>query len=122
MKITNLDLVDAKTGEMHLPFMNYCGPGTRLDIKLNEDKSPKPGFEPVDRVDEAALKHDIAYKNRNFRARHEADKVIINEVLNIPNPTARERCESCIVIAIMFIKKMIDSAIITIIDYFASRE
>jgi hypothetical protein len=48
-------------GEKHLSGMNYCGPGTNLELKLNDDDTPKPGFLPIDRVDEAALRHDVAY-------------------------------------------------------------
>ena len=29
-------------GEMHLPSHNFTGPGTRLDLRLNADSSPKP--------------------------------------------------------------------------------
>ncbi len=30
-------------GEKHIPGYNYCGPGTRLDIRLDENDNPKPG-------------------------------------------------------------------------------
>ena len=60
----DLDIVDVFNAclpfEKHLPGMNYCGPGTNLLKKLNDDgKTLKKGYEPVDRVGEAALKHDI---------------------------------------------------------------
>ena len=38
-------------GEKHLPGYSYCGPNTRLDIRLDENDSPKPGEEPINRVD-----------------------------------------------------------------------
>lgn len=124
MDQTDFDLVDVLNtiipGEKHLPYMNYCGPGTRLDLKLNEDGTPKPGFEPVDRVDQAALKHDIAYsRNTDFRGRHEADKVMIKEILKIPSPTYRERFERCIVIPILCIKRFFGALLIRIMDLFA---
>jgi hypothetical protein len=46
-------------GEMHLPGMNYAGPGTRLDLRLNDDGTPKQWSMPVDRVDLAAYHHDL---------------------------------------------------------------
>jgi hypothetical protein len=35
-------------GEMHLSGMNYAGPGTRLDLRLNDDGTPKTWSMPVD--------------------------------------------------------------------------
>ena len=62
---TDLNFVDVLNAalpfEKHLPGMRCCGPGTRLDRRLDENGKPLPGNEPVDRVDEAALKHDLAY-------------------------------------------------------------
>ncbi len=37
-------------GEKHLPFYNYCGPNSRLDIRLDENGYPKIGEEPINRV------------------------------------------------------------------------
>lgn len=123
MDETDLDIVDILNtvfpGEKHLPGMRYCGPGTRLDLKLNVDGTPKPGFEPVDRVDEAAMKHDWSYKlHDDLRNRNKADKEMINDLLNIEEPTRREWCERCIVIPIMFLKRLIGSLILKCMDKF----
>ena len=48
-------------GEMHLPGMNFAGPGTRLDLRLDSSGRPKIDSIPVDRVAEAAYRHDMAY-------------------------------------------------------------
>ena len=97
-------------GEKHLPGMQYCGPGTRLDLKLNEDGTPKPGFEPVDRVDEAALKHDLAYsRHSDLKHRNQADKDMLKDLMSIERPTCRERLEKCIVVPIMYIKSLFGS-------------
>jgi hypothetical protein len=48
-------------GEMHVPGMNFARPETHLDLRLNPDGTPKLGSPPIDRVDEAAYHHDIAY-------------------------------------------------------------
>ncbi|ESO85716.1 hypothetical protein LOTGIDRAFT_155209 [Lottia gigantea] len=71
-------------GEKHLPGHNYTGPGTRLDLRLDQNDKPKQGEEPVNRVDAAALKHDILYRNKDIISRHEADKQMIIELENIP--------------------------------------
>ncbi|ESO92069.1 hypothetical protein LOTGIDRAFT_163073 [Lottia gigantea] len=75
------------SGEKHLLGHNYTGPGTRLDLRLDENDKPKPDEEPVNRVDAAALKHDILYRNKDIKFRHKTDKEMINELGNIPNPT-----------------------------------
>ena len=121
----DLDIVDIINaiipGEKHLPGMRYCGPGTRLDLRLDEDGTPMPGCEPVDRVDKAALKHDIAYsKHDDLRHRNKADKEMIHNLLNIERPTCRERCEQCIVLPILFLKRLIGSLILIIMDLFSS--
>ena len=48
-------------GEMHLPGHSFTGPNTRLDLRLNPDGSWKEWSKPVDRIDYAAYKHDLAY-------------------------------------------------------------
>jgi Phospholipase A2-like domain len=49
-------------GELHIPSMNFAGPGTRLEYRLNDDNTPKEWSQPVERVDLAAYYHDLAYK------------------------------------------------------------
>jgi len=49
-------------GEHHFPGYNYLGPGTRLDIRLDDSSKPKKGEEPINNLDTTALKHDITYK------------------------------------------------------------
>ena len=123
MDETDLDITDIINtiipGEKHLPGMRYCGPGTKLDEKLNPDDTHKPGCKPVDRVDEAALRHDVAYRNHSdLRNRNKADKEMIHDLLNIERPTCRERCERCFVLPIMFVKRLIGSLILLIMDFF----
>ena len=111
----DLDIVSALNTilpfEKHLPGMRYCGPGTRLDLRLDEE--PYPGNEPVDRVDEAALKHDLEYsKYEDLKHRNKADKQMLQDLINIEKPTRRERFERCIVIPILFLKSLISSLIL----------
>src|SRR6266550_1029379 len=56
--------------EAHLPGgYQYAGPGTKLAQKLEK------GVKPKNKLDEAAMYHDIAYtKSNNLADRHNADK------------------------------------------------
>ena len=60
---------------------SYLGPGSRVDIRLDDNDQPKPGEEPVSPTDELALHHDIAYRDAEkqdseiaLQMKHEADK------------------------------------------------
>ena len=103
---SNIKLPWAKfPGEMHLPGHSFTGPGTRLDLRLNPDGSYKTWSKPVDRVDNAAYHHDLAYyKYSDTAHRNEADRIMVNELKNIENPTFRERAERAIVIPILATK------------------
>lgn len=116
---TDLDFVSmlntALPFEKHLPGMRYCGPGTKLDLRVDENGNPYPGNEPVDRVDQAALKHDLAYdKYDDLRRRNHADKEMLHDLYEIKQATCRERLERCIVFPIMFVKCLIGSLILRI--------
>jgi Phospholipase A2-like domain len=101
--------------EKHLPGMRYCGPGTNLGNRLHPDGTPKPGNEPIDRIDEAAMRHDIQYCLYNDRRhRLEADKVMIKELLAIKKPTCRERLERMVVLPFLFIKRIMSACLLKI--------
>ncbi|ESP02296.1 hypothetical protein LOTGIDRAFT_172175 [Lottia gigantea] len=95
-------------GEKHLPGHNYTGPGTRLDLRLDENDNPKPGEEPVNRVDAAALKHDKLYRNKDVTFRHQADKQMIDELENIPNPTFKEKLQRALIVKLLKAKLKLD--------------
>jgi hypothetical protein len=99
-------------GEKHLPKHSFTGPGTRLDLRLNEDLSPKEWSQPINRVDAAALKHDVKYMDDSKEARQQADIEMIEELQNMPNPTFREKVERAIVIPILKTKKFLGLGII----------
>src|SRR3977135_3277736 len=108
---TGGDFLDSITGgklfpgELHLPFHNFTGPFTRTDLRLNENLVPHDWSKPINRIDEAALKHDIAYMDKSLEARHKADDIMIEELRNIENPTFREKVEKNVVIPILKSKK-----------------
>ena len=65
----------------------------------------KIGLNHVDRVDNAAYYHDLAYNQHTDTAsRNVADRAMINDLNNIPNPSLRERIERAIVKPILFSK------------------
>jgi len=45
--------------------MNFMGPYTRLDLRLNPDGTPKPDSMPINHADYASYKHDLAYDKAN---------------------------------------------------------
>ena len=78
-------------GEMHIPGMNFAGPGTNLDKRLTSTDAYQEWSKPVDRVDNAAYYHDLAYKYFNDKqTRNLADQMMLEEMNSIQNPTQRE--------------------------------
>ena len=84
--------IDSKyPGERHVHGYNYLGPFTRTDIRLTDDYRPKPGEEPINKLDTIAMVHDIAYskakknyiidgdKQKALSTIHESDNKFINE-------------------------------------------
>ena len=117
-------------GEFHLksfnifnktnPVHSFTGPGTKLDIRLenydeimdhyNESGKlditpiPKDFSKPINRIDEAAMIHDVKYISTNLQDRHKADVDLIHANNNITSPTAREKLERGLVNMIMKMK------------------
>ena len=85
-------------GEMHIPGMNFAGPGTNLDERLTSTGAYKEWSKPVDRVDNAAYHHDLAYQHFSDTAtRNIADKIMLEQMDAIKDPTIRERIERGII-------------------------
>lgn len=79
-------------GEKHLPGYQYCGPGTRLGIRLDDNGYPRAGEQPLNRVDAACLQHDKAYRDdSDVRERQKADIDLIHDLNAIQKPTVGER-------------------------------
>jgi hypothetical protein len=93
-------------GEMHILRMNFAGPGSRLDLRLNDDGTPKQWSMPVDRVDLAANHHDMSYATHSDTAnRNVADRVMLNELDSISDPTDRDRIECAVIKPIIATKE-----------------
>ena len=76
-----------------MPSYNYLGPGTRLDIRLNENNIPKSGEEPINEIDRLAYIHDLAYQNSDddLNERHRADQEMINGLKQLKNLSIPQR-------------------------------
>ena len=59
--ISRLFTQEKYTGERHVPGFSYLGPYTRTDIRLDEQYKAKPNEQPVNKLDEIAMRHDIDY-------------------------------------------------------------
>ena len=67
-------------------------PGTRLDIRLNENNIPKSGEEPINEIDRLAYIHDLAYQNSDdINERHRADQEMINGLKQLKNLSIPQR-------------------------------
>ncbi len=78
-------------GERHVPGYAYLGPFTRTDIRLTEDYKPKPNEQPINKLDEVAMRHDIDYakakkeyeqtgnKQQALKKIHDSDKTFIRD-------------------------------------------
>jgi len=104
----NIKLPWAKfAGEMHLPGMNFAGPGTNLSKRLTSTGQYHDWSKPVDRIDDATYHHDLAYQrfpdtaNRNI-----ADTALLKEMDAISDPSIRERVERAIIKPIISSKVM----------------
>ncbi|KAI8123408.1 Capsid protein VP1 [Lucilia cuprina] len=66
-------IINALPIELHLPGYQYCGPGTKLQQRLNR------GDKGINQLDSACKEHDIAYsKSKDINIRHQADKILEN--------------------------------------------
>lgn len=69
-------LIDKLPIELHLPGYNYCGPGTKLEQRLQRNDR---GINPLD---EACKFHDLAYsQSSDISKRHEADRLLDSRAL-----------------------------------------
>ena len=84
---------------------SFCGPNTNLPARL-EDYDNKTGTyksiitPPINKLDEGALQHDVAYHNKNLSARHEADRQLIkvaDSVINDINAKSLQKMSANVV-------------------------
>ena len=106
--------------EWHSRGMRDCGLSTNLELRLQPNsKTPKLGWEPVDCIDEAAFHHDIYYSQHLSQRDHAqvGDKLMIDEITSINNPTCREAFERAIVLPILRLKRFLTLLILNLIEW-----
>lgn len=65
------NIIDKLPFELHVPFHSYCGPGTKLQKRLDR------GDSGINVLDEACKHHDIAYaESKDLKKRNIADKIL----------------------------------------------
>jgi transposase InsO family protein len=91
---------------IHLPGHNYTGPFTELHKRLDENDNPLPEFQPFNQIDRIAMHHDINYRkaDKGEGTRHEADKIMLNELDAIKTKGIREKLDYAIVKPIIWMK------------------
>jgi len=89
--------------EAHLPGYRFCGPGTKLKERLTR------GERGINRLDELAREHDIAYDKSNLLSdRREADKILEEQAWNVfksKNTGLKEKAASWLVTTAMKAKR-----------------
>lgn len=68
-------MINALPFELHIPGgYRFCGPGTKLEERLQRGDAPK------NELDAACREHDIAYaQSKDLKRRHEADKILVEK-------------------------------------------
>lgn len=110
--ITNW-LINKLPLELHYisPFYgkhNFTGPGTNLNVRLNKDGTPKEWSIPKNRVDRAAMIHDIDYGDHDYKNRKVYDTKMINtldEIIADKNAPFGEKFDARVVGAVMKTKR-----------------
>ena len=91
--------------EAHLPGYNYLGPGTYLDVKYPTNVLG------INRLDEAAKDHDIAYnRDRTVEGRKEADAILRErawEIFKNPSTPSGEKAAAWLTTTAMKAKRAI---------------
>jgi hypothetical protein len=106
-------------GELHLLGHSFTGPGTKLDIRLDENDRPREWSKPINRVEEIAMKHGIGYREcqDDLSCKQEQDRIMLQLLDSIPDPTIRERVEKMIVKAALKTKLISVSITIVIVEW-----
>jgi len=89
--------------------MQYAGPGTNLDLKLLQ------GVKPTNKLDEAAMQHDIAYsKTNDLEKRHAADYKLQEDAwkrVKANDSSLGEKANAWVVTNAMKVKRMLGAGV-----------
>lgn len=94
--------IDILPVELHIPGYQYCGPGTKLQTRLNRGD---PG---INKLDVACKQHDIIYsKSGDSNSRAEADRILADrawERVKSSDASAAEKAAAWTVTNLMKLK------------------
>ena len=81
-------------------------PFTELDKRLDKNDNPLSGFEPYNQIDRIAMQHDINYRkaDEGIGTRHEADKIMLDELKVLKTKGVREKIDYAVVKPIIWLK------------------
>lgn len=96
------EIINKLPFEAHIPGYNFCGPGTKLDKRLNADDTWKPTSKPINQLDRGCYYHDLAYRDNmnDLAARHRADEKlqkVAKDVSNSKSAGFKERAAAKVV-------------------------
>jgi len=100
------NLINTLPFEDHNPGYNFCGPGKKLQTRLER------GDQRINTLYEACNEHDIAYsQSKALSDRHRADSILIDKAWSrakAPNGSLGEKAAAYFVTTIMKAKKKFD--------------
>ena len=82
------------------PGHKYTGPWNPLSKQLDENDLPIQGQEPVNKVDEISLRHDICYRDHS-NAKKRCDDVMLEQLNNLKPENWRESIDKRMIGSIM---------------------
>lgn len=105
-------VIDLLPFELHLPTYHFCGPGTRLDVRLARGD---PG---INVLDAACKEHDLAYRaskrDNKPELRRAADEILFRKAMQrvtSPHASVAEKLAALVVAGAMKGKLMIGGGI-----------
>ncbi len=106
-------LSSGRLPELHLRGFsgkyNFAGPGTKLEKRIHPiTRRPLPHSIPINRLDELAYIHDLAYNNPSHEARRIADNVMIHgmdQIIKDRRTGWRERADTYVTRAVIKTKR-----------------
>lgn len=101
-------VIDLLPFELHLPGYQFCGPGTRLDVRLAR------GDRGINVLDAACKEHDLAYRaskrENNLDLRRVADGILLRKAMQrvtSSDATVGEKMAALVVAGAMKVKLMV---------------
>lgn len=102
-------IIDNLPFELHIPSYKYCGPGTKLQERLQR------GDQPINKLDAACKEHDIQYmQNHNLTDRHKADEILMKkagERVSAKDSSFGEKASAWTVSKIMKLKRKVGASL-----------